>query len=234
MSPAIRPAGNPQGFQSWHTMLFLHWPVPEDALRQLVPAELELDFYDDTAYLSLVLFGMQGVRHRCWPRPLCFQFLEANVRTYVHRKGVPGIYFFSLDATSRLAVRGARMSWSLPYYHARMNMTCTEEETCFELQRRRSDVRHHVRYRVGDVLGASQPDTLDHFLLERYWLFVPHAGRICKAQVHHEPYVAQHAELLSLEDRLGVAAGLNPWDSRPSLAHFVKQVDVEVFKLRPD
>ena len=78
MSPAIRPAGNPQGFQSWHTMLFLHWPVPEDALRQLVPAELELDFYDDTAYLSLVLFGMQGVRHRCWPRPLCFQFLDSR------------------------------------------------------------------------------------------------------------------------------------------------------------
>src|SRR3712207_8210884 len=60
-------------------------------------------------------------------------FLEANVRTYVHVDGrEPGVYFFSLDAASLLAVLGARVGLGLPYFLARMR----SEEHTSELQSR--------------------------------------------------------------------------------------------------
>ncbi len=233
LGPSVRPAGKPRGYQSWRSLLFLHWPVPCDQLRPLVPEELSLDLYQDTAYLGIVLFGMQDVRHRICPRFLSFNFLEANVRTYVHYRGNPGIYFLSLDATSRLAVWGARTAWSLPYHHSRMEMQSGNGETLFHIRRSSSAAFHRTRYRLGERLPPSEPGTLEHFLLERYWLFVRHRGRLCKAQVHHHPYPAREAHLLEFEDQLRASAGLHELHGDPPLVHFSEGVDTEVFGLQP-
>jgi len=232
LSPSIRPAGKPRGYQSWRSLLFLHWPVSCDQLRRLVPEELSLDLYQDTAYLGIVLFGMQDVRHRSCPPFLSFNFLEANVRTYVHYRGNPGIYFLSLDANSRLAVWGARTAWSLPYHHSRMEMRSGNEETVFDIRRSSSSAFHRTRYRLGAVLPPSEPGTLEHFLLERYWLFVRHRGRLCKAQVHHHPYPSQEAHLLEFEDQLRASAGLHELHGDPPLVLFSEGVDTEVFGLQ--
>ena len=125
VSPTHRPSGPARGYQQWRSLLFLHWPVPINVLRLLVPAELELDLLDGVAYVGVVPFVMQGVRPRWWPQRGAFEFLETNVRTYVHHQGRPGVYFFSLDAASRLAVWAARRFWGLPYFHAEMRMTQT-------------------------------------------------------------------------------------------------------------
>ena len=233
LSPSLRPAGTARGYQDWRSMLFLHWPVPTEQLRPLMPAELSLDLHHEIAYLSIVLFGMEQVRPRWWPRQLALQFLEVNVRTYVHHKGTPGIYFLSLDANSRLAVWGARTAWSLPYHHATMEMTQGREETRFQVRRSGSGSVHRVSYRVGTMLGKSQPGTLEDFLLERYWLFVEHRGRLCKAQVHHRPYLAQKATVGEFKDQLIAAAGLPQPRGDPPLTHYVQGVDTEVFSLRP-
>src|SRR5690606_9486240 len=103
--------------------LFAHWPVAPSLLRPLVPAGLELDTFDGSAWIGVVPFGMARVRPRFVPPvPLLSRFLELNVRTYVTAGGKGGVWFFSLDANSRLAVRGARWSYHLPYYDARMTL----------------------------------------------------------------------------------------------------------------
>ena len=84
LTPAQRPDGPVKGYQRWRSLLFLHWEVPEQQLRPLLPPSLSLDLYNDTAYVSIVLFAMEGVRARWWPELLSLRFLEANVRTYVH------------------------------------------------------------------------------------------------------------------------------------------------------
>src|SRR5688500_16918583 len=64
---------------------------------------------------------MRGTRPRWLPAvPGLSAFPEVNVRTYLVTDGKPGVWFFSLDAASRLAVRGARALYHLPYYDARM------------------------------------------------------------------------------------------------------------------
>src|SRR5579871_2480588 len=94
----------------WHDLLFMHWPVPVDQLRPLIPPALAIETFDGMAWLGLVPFRMSGVRPRFVPAlPWLSAFPELNVRTYVTSAGKPGVWFFSLDAANPLAVHGARL-----------------------------------------------------------------------------------------------------------------------------
>ena len=112
----------------WHDLLFLHWPVVPDLIRPLIPKGLELDTFDGSAWIGVVPFRMSGVRPHGFPRFAGLAFQELNVRTYVWTPGRSGIWFLSLDAANRLAVRTARAWYGLPYYDARMTVR-SERET---------------------------------------------------------------------------------------------------------
>mmetsp|Transcript_35682 Transcript_35682/g.81839 ORF Transcript_35682/g.81839 Transcript_35682/m.81839 type:complete len:305 (-) Transcript_35682:518-1432(-) len=107
----------------WENALFFHWPVDYAVLRQSVPKELELDLYDGQAYVGLVLLTERGVKAPV----ICGQnvvpavdHLGANIRTYVKRNGISGIYFLSLECSNWLVSVGARMT-GIPYFPAKMD-----------------------------------------------------------------------------------------------------------------
>src|ERR671933_2800671 len=107
----------------WLDLLFMHWRVPETSLRPLIPPALKLDTFDGAAWLGITPFRMERTRPRFLPTvPWLSSFPELNVRTYVTAEGKPGIWFFSLDAGSRLAVEAARRLYRLPYFRARMGI----------------------------------------------------------------------------------------------------------------
>ena len=109
--------------QRWHDLLFAHWSVPARELRERIPPALELDLFEGRAWVGIVPFRMSGVRLRaCPPLPGTSAFLELNVRTYVKHADRPGVWFFSLDAESALAVRAARRGFHLPYFDAEMRL----------------------------------------------------------------------------------------------------------------
>lgn len=230
IAPTRRPALSPAGTQRWRELLFLHWSVPRDRLRQLVPASLELDEYDGEAWVGLVPFVMQGIRSAWMPRRVGLDFLETNLRTYVHYRGRPGVYFFSLEASSWLAVEVARAVWKLPYEHARMHTSREGDTIDYASTRNRdSTALFRARYSIGEALGPSEPGSLEHFFLERYLFFSERAGRLYEGQVHHVPYPAHRVEVDSLEEGLFAAAGLPPTNRPPELLHYSPGVDVEVF-----
>jgi len=232
IAPTRRPSGPAMGYQRWRSLLFLHWSVPVAALRPLVPRDLDLDLWDGQAYVGVVPFAMEGVRPAWCPERLAFQFLETNVRTYVSHRGRPGVYFFSLEAASRIAVWTARLVWGLPYYQAAMSMTRNNERVSYATRRRGSGASHRVEYRIGDWLGPAAPGTLEFYLLERYLLFVARRGRLDCGQVHHSPYPAQRATVEQVHDELVAAAGLPPVDRLPDWVHYAAGVDVEIFPLQ--
>lgn len=230
IAPARRPAGRPVGYQDWRSLLFLHWPVPIEVLRPLVPAPLSIDMYEGTAYVGLIPFAVRRARPARVPARLGIDFLETNVRTYVHLEGRhPGVYFFTLDAASWLAVIGARLSLGLPYVRARMAMRHRDGIVEYGMQRLSSDrPRLEVRYTVGEHLGASPPGTIEHFLIERYLLHVRRGPSLWTVRIHHDPYPVQRAEVLDLHDELLMADGLPPVGP-PPLVHYASGVDVEIF-----
>lgn len=233
LAPTRRPPGLPAGYQEWRRLLFLHWPVPVAALRPLVPAHLSLDLYEGTAYVGLVPFWVQAARPLGVPRAFGLAFLETNVRTYVHVDGRdPGVYFFSLDAASVLAVIGARLTLGLPYFLARGRERRADDRIDYALQRR-TGARPlcHVRYEVGEPLGPATPGTLEHFLIERYLLHVQRGPTRWTVQVHHRPYPLRRARLLLLQDELVSAAGIPPPVGLP-LVHYAAGVDVAIFPPR--
>jgi uncharacterized protein YqjF (DUF2071 family) len=233
LAPTHRPSRAVAGQQKWRDLLFLHWPVSERELRPLVPQTLDIDTFEGTAYIGIVPFAMFDVRPWYLPKALAFNFLETNVRTYVHQGGRdPGVYFFSLEAASWLAVKAARLSFSLPYFHARMSLDKGPDSAVeYRSERAGAQAHIHTRYRVGAELGASRPDTLEHFLFERYLLHVMRRGALHTGQVHHSPYPVFQAALESCDETLIHAAGLPPPGSPPALSHYSPGVDVEIFAL---
>lgn len=232
IASTARPAGRNSGRQTWRDLLFLHWPVPVESVQRQLPAGLEVDTFEGQAWVALVPFLMRNICPPGWPRQWGLNFCETNVRTYVHHQGEPGVYFFSLDANSRLAVWIARWGWALPYYFAKMEAEqgATDWRYCCQRGAIQSEV--HCRGTT-DPLATAEPGSLEFFLLERYRLFVARQGRVWSGRVYHAPYRYQRAELLACRDRLVAAAGWELSDQPPALVHFSPGVDVEVFRIEP-
>lgn len=244
ISPSRRPDRRVVMYQKWRSLLFLHWPFPPEQVRALLPPGLDLDLFGGDAYVGIVPFTMRGVRPVGLPPvPGLSAFHETNVRTYVHVKGRdPGVYFFSLEAASAIAVKLARSLFHLPYHHARMSLTTGPDAAT-----QSGLILHYASERLGpDPLTATSqvtcriasvnpspapPGTLDHFLIERYLLYTSDRGKLCRGQVHHSPYLVQTAEIVTLAETLLAANGLSRPD-RPLLAHFSSGLDVEIFSLQ--
>ncbi len=238
LAPGICPARGPVMFQNWRSLLFLHWSLPADLIRPLLPADLTLDLYEGKAYVGLVLFTMKGVRPVGLPAvPGLSNFHETNVRTYVHRNGRdPGVWFFSLDAANALAVVLARSLFCLPYHKARMTLTPSPDGSEIAYRSERLwpgplPATSEITARLGPEIPApSLPGTLDHFLIERYLLYTTRRGRLLSGQVHHNPYPVQTARILSLKESLVAATGLIRPETDP-LVHFSSGVNVKIFGL---
>jgi uncharacterized protein len=104
-------------------------------------------------------------------------------------------------------------------------------EISYHTRRLRTGAVHQVRYGVGEVLGPSLPDSLEHLFLERYLLFVKRGERVLTGQVHHTPYPVQQAHVHEVRDKLMAAAGIADVSGPPAFAHYSPGVDVEIFPL---
>jgi uncharacterized protein YqjF (DUF2071 family) len=178
--------------QTWEELLFAHWPLPVEELRAHVPPELEVDSHEGVAYLGITPFRITNLRLRGLPPvPVFSSFLELNCRTYVSHEGEkPGIWFFSLDAASRLGVEGGRRLYRLPYFPARM--TGPPRFSCTRLGAERQH-EWEGTYRSAGSAAPAEPGTLEHFLAERYCLYTFDEGRLWRAEIHHPPWPLQEA-----------------------------------------
>jgi len=216
----------------------VHWEIPVPVLRALVPPRLEVDTFEGRAYVGLVPFEMHDVRpSRFLPAvPTARRFEETNLRTYVHVGGRdPGVWFFSLDASSALAVLGARAFFHLPYWHARMHTERAEDRVVYRSERHwegGSAAALDVQYDVGEELGTAAEGTLEHFLAERYLLYaVTGSGVLLRGQVHHTPYPLRRARIVELQESIVEAAGIARPEQRASEL-WSPGVDVEIFGLK--
>jgi uncharacterized protein YqjF (DUF2071 family) len=219
--------------QSWHDLLFAHWPIQAEILRPLVPAELSLDEFDGQCWVGVVPFRMSGVRPRITPAiPILSAFPELNVRTYVTVKGRPGVYFFSLDATSWPAVKAARMFYKLPYFHAKMSCNTVNDEIVYRAERLSNKAELRCRYRPISPVQLAEPGTLKHWLTERYCLYTVRKRRVYRAEVHHQPWPLQNAEAQIETNSMAEAAGIKLPTMAP-LLYFARKLEVIVWPLRP-
>jgi uncharacterized protein YqjF (DUF2071 family) len=214
--------------QSWRNLLFAHWPIPSRDLRQLVPNSLEIELFDGEAWLAVTPFYLVmkpravGIRH---------EFPEMNCRTYVTYKGKPGIFFFSLDAGSRLAVWGARTFYYLPYFYSRMEAKKDGDTVVYRSQRLSSNARFAGMYAPRSPVRTSNVGTLENWLTERYCLYTVRGGRVFRGEIHHKPWPLQDATAEIADNTVAAAAGIQLPETAP-LLHFVYELDVLIWALQ--
>jgi uncharacterized protein YqjF (DUF2071 family) len=222
--------------QTWRDLLFAHWPLPPEALAHALPPSLPLDTCEGSAWIGVTPFELTGLRPRGGlPAPVLSRFPELNVRTYTTLGGKPGIYFLSLDAASRLAVRAARRAYRLPYFHARM-----------KIERRRGAIRYASTRRGPDAIPAlfqaeyhpvgesrqAPPGSLEHFLCERYCLYTTDdEGTPLRAEIQHPPWQLQRAEARIEQNSMTLPWQIRLPDSLP-LLHYARLQNVVIWPLR--
>ena len=220
--------------QTWDDLLFAHWAVPVKAVRAHVPDVLPVDTWDGEAWVGVTPFRLTGLRLRAMPPlPVLSSFLELNARTYVTLEGKPGIWFFSLDASSRLAVEAARRAYRLQYFHARMRAKQEGAAIRYRSERLSSGerpARFAAVYEPAGRPAQARPETLEYFLTERYCLYTVDGGRVFRADIHHRPWPLQPATAEIHENTMpppGIATSGEP------LLHYAARQDVLIWPLAP-
>ncbi len=229
--------------QRWNDLLFAHWPIAPEALAKCLPPGLEADLYDGQAWLGVIPFWMDRVRVRAvGERTVWFpgtrSFPELNLRTYVRsrRTGQPGIFFFSLDAGSTLAVLGARVLFFLPYFPATMSREMLPDGGMLYRSRRwlprARPAEVQVRYRPIGPVRRSESGDLASFLTERYCLFTTSpGGHLLVGEIDHQQWPLQPAEAEFLRNDLPADFGFTLPDRAPVL-YFSKELEVTIWGLR--
>jgi len=221
--------------QTWGKLLFMHWPIDANLLRPLIPRGLEIDSFDGSAWIGVIPFTMWGIRASFLPPiPGTSAFHELNVRTYVTINGVPGVWFFSLDAANKLAVWGARKFYYLPYYHAQMSLGQTDNTIHYSSNRndpQGAPAQLKSTWSIGEPLPPSSPGSIEFFLTERYCLYSEHDGKIYRSQIHHQPWPLQKAQLTSLSSSMIECHGL-PTPQGDPLLHYAEELRVDIWRLK--
>lgn len=213
--------------QTWSNLLFAHWRVPVAVLRDQIPDSLEIDLFEDEAWIGVVPFELR-IRPRLFPViPKVAAFPEINVRTYVTSNGKPGVWFFSLDATSPLAVRAARWGFNLPYFDARMSCRTTGDAVHYESRRTGTSIAANFlgEFEPTSDVFTAEAGSLEAWLTERYCLYaISKRGRVSRTEVHHAQWPLQHAGCRIEENTMTAPVGID-LKGEP-LLHYARRIEV--------
>lgn len=218
--------------QRWQSLTFLHWRYEPDVIRALLPAQVELDTFDRSAWVGLAPFLLTGLRFPFLPpAPFVSRFPETNVRTYVRGPdGERGVWFFTLEADRLLAVLGARWFYHLPYRWAAMNVRRTAGQAEYRSSRKPPFGKgsSHVVVEPGPSLI---PGDLDNFLTARFRLYTVDRNRLYFANIHHQPWLLQKARLVKLEEDVIENSGVPKPYGEPTV-HFSSDLQVRIGPLQ--
>jgi len=219
----------------WRDALFLHWRVDAEAMRRVIPPDLELDLYDGSAWIGIVAFRITAARLRGVPRLAALPpFGEINVRTYVRDAEKRGVWFLSLDAANALAVWAGRTGLHLPYVHARIDGKWDGASCTYRSERiaRTTGARFDATARIDSTARNTAPHSLEYWLAERYCFFTRDSqGRTLRGDVEHEPWPLHDAKPAIAANTLLTAANVVPFDDTP-LAHASPGVSTRAWPLR--
>lgn len=189
------PKGRWKYYQEWNHVLFLHWKVPYEILRPLVPESLHIDQINHQTYISLLAFTMQNIRPRNLPalNPLISKFNEVNIRTYVEKDGHKGVFFLSIEGGNPLSVFAGRNLSGFSY----------EKATIFRKKGvyRAVHKENHSYLNTGFTIGEEKTSktALDQWLTERYYLYLNDDKNIYQYKIHHKPWKLQELDINQLD-----------------------------------
>ena len=199
--------------QTWADLAYLHFEYEPAVVQGLLPDEVTVDTFDGQAWVGLIPFSMRKVGVPRLPAvPYLGTFPEINVRTYVTRGGIPGVWFFSLDVNRLLPAVVARLTYRLPYCWGSADHGVRNHSLTTSVRRRWPGGRDgKASTRIALAIGAplDSPTEFDHWASARWGLYSRGFGsRLMYAPVEHPRWKLYGASVVELDDSLITAAGL--------------------------
>ena len=203
----------------WRYLAMLNYTIDPALLQPLLPPGTELDFFNDTTYVSMVGFRFLRTKVFGLGIPWHRDFEEVNLRFYVRRRAAEGwrrgVAFIGELVPRRAIACVARWLYGEPY--TALPMGHRIEHTASSI---------HVEYRWNrggkweslGVLGRGEPQPLpagshEEFIAEHYWGYTAGRGGSSEYQVEHPPWRIWsgtesylHADVLALYGPLFVEA----------------------------
>ncbi len=180
------------GVMRWSRCLFVHWRVDGARLLPLLPPGVLLDAYRGDALVSLAALEVRGPLPKLGSSVTLAgsrRYRQVNLRTYVVGEHGPGIALLETWVDRRLPQLGARLV-GMPYRVARpISLSVGDQVSLIT-----PDVR--VSGRTVDEPRPTAPATLEHFALDRMWLYGRLPGGFgYGVQVAHAPWIWRPAEV---------------------------------------
>ncbi|HNR49411.1 MAG TPA: DUF2071 domain-containing protein [Bacteroidia bacterium] len=217
--PFDLPEGKWSYYQEWNKVLFLHWKVPFNILRQIVPKKLNVDTFNGDAYVSLVAFTMQKMKYKNVPAlKFISDFDELNVRTYINNDSKRGVYFINILAQKYLSALIAKTLSGLPYTKAEI---CRSENN-YKANSKSSQLSMDVDYEVKENIHFKTE--LDKWLTERYCLYLIKSDKVYRYYVHHKEWEIKDVDISKLN--IHYTSGQINLTKRPDITHFSDGVKV--------
>lgn len=214
--------------QEWHDVLFLHWPVSPDVIRKHIPIELELDLYNNMAWVGFVFFKVKGNRPRLIPPvPGVRSFVELNIRTYVTYKGRKGIHAFSLNASNSLIVKLTTLGNFLPYRNAKVRLKQHKKMFTYSLTREtRLSETMITTFQV--VPKPIESNHFEQWLTERYHLWTKPKHQLYRIDTSHSPWMLQYVTWITYEHKMASFLQID-FQSVSPIAHYSKKKKARFF-----
>jgi uncharacterized protein len=224
--------------QTWKNVFFAHWPILPERLRPSIPSTLEIETYQQMAWLGVVIFEIEGIYFRgLSPISVVLKFPEVNLRTYVQHKEKPGVFFLSLDVANWASLSIAKRWYHLPYCKAKISYR--KEGNIFHCQSVRKGnsnipITFKGSFTPDSVSYFPEEGTIDHWLTERSCLYSQdRRGNIYCGDIHHKPWPLQKATAEISNNTLPTPFGINISEKKPIL-HFSNGVDTLFWNIKKD
>lgn len=215
--------------QEWHHVLFLHWPVSPEDIREHIPSELELDLYENKAWIGLVFFQVKGNRPRLIPPlPGLQSFLELNIRTYVTYKGKSGVHFFSLDANHPIVVKLTTLGNFLPYRYANINFSRGKKFSVKSNYMPQDALAENLFTIYKPMPKIIKSTLFNRWLTERYCLWTQTKGRLFRIDICHSPWLLQDVIGQTYENTMASYLK-NDFQLKSPVAHYSKMKKVRIY-----
>ena len=225
--------------QEWHNLLFLHWPVPISLIRNQIPKQLELDTYNNKAWIGIIPFQMKNLRPSfAFPIPIISNFTEINLRTYVKDKyNRKGVWFFSLDTQNTFGNWIAQTFFHLNYRYAKTSFQSDSEEhnTCkFKLPITKKPTQiFSWQHTQDNLIPSKNPESLEFFLTERYRLysFNKKKNTLLTGTLTHKPYKLNRPKLINYSTDLFSSNAINHPNTYPESVLACRSVSVSIYPI---
>ena len=207
--------------QHWTDIVFCHWRYDPADVQALLPAGIEVDTFDGSAWVGLIPFHMDGLGVPGWaPMPYVGSFPEVNVRTYVRAGDRRGVWFMSLDIDRWLPALVARLGYRIPYCVGDVRHVRIGDRVLSSVDRRWPRVSGATAAGSVTVGDPVADDDLSRFLTARWGLLArPFRGRPVWAPVEHPAWPLRSAEASEIDAGVVVAAGLPAPVGEPHLLY---------------